>query len=283
MTIAVTGATGQLGSLVIDSLLDKVAPSEIVAVVRDAAKTQALADRGIDVRVAAYEDRPALDAALAGVDKLLLISGNEVGQRLTQHTNVIDAAIANGVSLLAYTSVSAVDTSTLPVAPDHLATEQYLRSTSLNHVSLRNGWYHENYLPAVATARQTGTVLTSAGDGLVASASRADFAEAAAVVLTTDAPLKDVYELSGDTAWSQAELAATIQDVIGSAVTVAPVTTEEHVAALTAAGVPAVWADFAASTDASIKDGELAATTGELSQLIGRPTTPLAHVLRASA
>lgn len=288
MTIAVTGATGQLGSLVINSLLDgalrdKVAPSEIVAVVRDAAKAQALADRGIDVRVAAYEDRPALDAALAGVDKLLLISGNEVGQRLAQHANVIDAAIANGVSLLAYTSVSAVDTSTLPVAPDHLATEQYLRSTDLNHVSLRNGWYHENYVPALATARQTGTLLTSAGDGLVASASRADFAEAAAVVLTTDAPLKDVYELSGDTAWSQDELAATIQDVIGSAVTVAQVTAEEQVAALTAAGVPDVWADFAASTDASIRNGELAATTGELSHLIGRPTTPLAHVLRASA
>ncbi|MFI5427407.1 NAD(P)H-binding protein [Aeromicrobium sp. UC242_57] len=193
MTIAVTGATGQLGSLVIDSLLTKVPATEIVAIVRDAAKAQPLSDRGVDVRVASYDDRAALDTALAGVDKVLLISGNEMGQRLAQHTNVIDAAIAQNVSLLAYTSAPSIDTSTLPVAPEHLATEQYLRSTDLNYVALRNGWYHENYVPAIDAARHTGTVLTSAGDGLVASAARADFAEAAAVVLTTDEPLKQVY------------------------------------------------------------------------------------------
>lgn len=283
MTIAVTAATGQLGSLVIDALLATTPATEIVAVVRDAAKAQPIADKGVTVRVASYDDPAALKTALEGVDKLLLISGNEMGQRLAQHSNVIDAAAAQGVSLLAYTSAPAVDTSTLPVAPEHLATEQYLATTDLNTVLLRNGWYHENYAPSVEAARHTGSVLTSAGDGKVSSAARADFAEAAAVVLTTDQPLKAVYELGGDVAWTQDELAAAVADVIGSPVTVAQVSPEEQGAALAAAGVPAMWADFTVATDASIKAGELEIAGGDLSALIGRPTTPLVDSLRASA
>jgi NAD(P)H dehydrogenase (quinone) len=282
MTIAVTAATGQLGSLVIESLLTKVPASEIVAVVRDPAKAQPLADKGVTVRIANYEDPDALKAAFDAVDKVLLISGNEIGERVRQHSNVADAAVAAGVSLFAYTSAPAVDTSTLPVAPEHLATEQYLATTGLNTVLLRNGWYHENYASSVDAARHTGAVLTSAGDGKVASASRADFAEAAAVVLTTDEPLKSVYELGGDVAWTQEELAAAISDVIGAPVAVAQVTPEEQLAALLAAGVPQVWADFAVATDASIKNDELEVTSGDLSALIGRPTTPLVDALRAA-
>jgi NAD(P)H dehydrogenase (quinone) len=282
MTIAVTAATGQLGNLVVDSLLEKVPASEIVAIVRDAAKAQTIADRGVDVRVASYDDVDALDTALAGVDKLLLISGNEFGQRYTQHKNVIDAAIKHDVSLLAYTSAPSVETSTLPVAPEHLQTEQYLATTDLNTVVLRNGWYHENYLSAIDTARQTGSVLTSAGDGKVSSAARADFAEAAAVALITDQALEPVYELGGDTAWTQADLAATLSDVLGSAVTVAGVTPEEQAAILAEAGVPQMWVDFTVDTDASIKQGELEVPGGQLSALIGRPTTPLVDTLRAA-
>ena len=282
MTIAVTAATGQLGSLVVDSLLARVPASEIVAVVRDAAKAQPLADRGVTVRVAAYDDAAALVTAFEGVDKVLLISGNEFGQRLAQHQNVIDAAAAQGVSLLAYTSAPAVDTSTLPVAPEHLATEQYLATSDLDVVLLRNGWYHENYLSSVDAARHTGAVLTSAGDGKVSSAARADFAEAAAVVLTTDQPLKPVYELGGDVAWSQAELAATLADVLGTPVTVNEVSPEEQAAALAAAGVPQMWVDFTVATDASIRNGELEVPGNELSTLIGRPTTPLAESLRSA-
>ncbi|NRQ51701.1 NAD(P)H-binding protein [Aeromicrobium stalagmiti] len=282
MTIAVTAATGQLGSLVIDSLLTKVPAAEVVAVVRDAAKAQPIADRGVEVRVASYDDPIALKQALSGVDKLLLISGNEMGQRTQQHANVIDAAVDQGVSLLAYTSAPAADTSTLPVAPEHVATEEYLAKTDLDVVLLRNGWYHENYAPSIDAARHTGTVLTTAGDGKVASASRADFAEAAAVVLTTDQPLKPVYELGGDVAWSQADLAATLSDLIDAPVAVADVTPEEQATILTEAGVPAMWVDFTVATDASIKKGELEVTGGDLSALIGRPTTPLADTLRAA-
>ena len=282
MTIAVTAATGQLGSLVVDSLLARVPASEIVAVVRDAAKAQPLADKGVTVRVASYDDSAALVSALEGVDKVLLISGNEFGQRLAQHQNVIDAAAAQGVSLLAYTSAPAVDTSTLPVAPEHLATEQYLATSDLDVVLLRNGWYHENYLSSVDAARHTGAVLTSAGDGKVSSASRADFAEAAAVVLTTDQPLKPVYELGGDVAWSQAELAATLTELLDTPVTVNEVSPEEQAAALAAAGVPQMWVDFTVATDASIANGELEISGNDLSTLIGRPTTPLADSLRTA-
>ncbi|MRK00898.1 NAD(P)H-binding protein [Aeromicrobium sp. S22] len=282
MTIAVTAATGHLGSLVVSSLLDRVPAAEIVAVVRDRDKAQPLADRGVDVRVADYTDAGSFDSALAGVDRLLLISGTDFGDRRAQHAGIIDAAAHNGVSLVAYTSAPAADTSTLPVAPDHLATEQYLAQSGIDHVLLRNGWYHENYLPTLETARQTGSVLTSAGDGRVSSAARTDLAEAAAVVLTTDEPLKPVYELGGDVAWSQAELASTIGDVLGSPVSVAQVQPEEQAAILAEAGVPPFWADFAVSTDASIRDGELEVAGNELSTLIGRPTTPLAETLRAA-
>jgi NAD(P)H dehydrogenase (quinone) len=284
MTIAVTAATGQLGTLVVESLLTRLPAAEIVAIARDAAKAQPLADRGVTVRIASYDDAAALRTALEGVDKVLLISGNEVTKdRAAQHANVIDAAAAAGVSLLAYTSAPAADTSTLPVAPDHKATEEYLAQSGLNTVVLRNGWYHENYSPSIDAARQTGSVLTSAGDGRVASAARADFAEAAAVVLTTDEPLKPVYELGGDVAWTQDELAAAISDVIGSPVTVAQVSADEQRAALAAAGVPDLWVGFTVATDASIKAGELEVTTGDLSALIGRPTTPLVDTLRALA
>lgn len=284
MTIAVTAATGQLGTLVVDSLLEKVPATEIVAIARDAAKAQPLADKGVTVRIASYDDPAALKTALEGVEKVLLISGNEIANdRPAQHANVIDAAVAAGVSLLAYTSAPAADTSTLPVAPDHLATETYLATTDLNTVLLRNGWYSENYSTSVDAARHTGSVLTSAGSGKVASASRADFAEAAAVVLTTDQPLKPVYELGGDVAWTQDELAAAISDVIGAPVTVAQVSPDEQSAALAAAGVPDMWVDFTVATDASIQAGELEVTSGDLGALIGRPTTPLVESLRAFA
>lgn len=282
MTIAVTAATGQLGTLVIDALLARTTPDQIVAIARDADKAAPLAAKGVDVRLASYDDPAALETALTGVDKVLLISGNEMGKRAQQHQNVIDAAIARGISLLAYTSAPYADTSTLPVAPEHLATEQYLATTALPHTLLRNGWYHENYVPAIDAARQTGSVLTSAGDGLVSSAARQDFAEAAAVVLTTDQPLKPVYELGGDVAWTQAELAAAVSDVIDAPVAVAEVAPAEQGAILKGAGVPDVWADFAVDTDASIRNGGLEVTTGDLSALLGRPTTPLVDSLRAA-
>lgn len=275
MTIAVTAATGQLGTLVIDALLDRTSPDQIVAIARDAAKAEPLAAKGVTVRIAGYDDPAALEEALAGVDRLLLISGNEFGKRFGQHRNVIDAAIAAGVTRLVYTSAPQVDTSTLPVAPEHLETENYLATTDLEHALLRNNWYTENYAPGLESAAATGSVLTSAGDGLVASAARKDYAEAAAVVLTSDGPLKRVYELAGDVAWSQSDLAAAFASALGTPVSVAHVSGDEQASILSSAGVDPGAVSFIVSTDASIAQGGLALATGELSALIGRPTTPL--------
>jgi NAD(P)H dehydrogenase (quinone) len=282
MTIAVTAATGQLGTLVIDALLDRTTPDRLVAIVRDPAKADSLVARGIDVRIAAYDDPAALETALAGVDTVLLISGNEIGQRASQHRNVIDAAVAQGVARLVYTSAPQVDTSTLPVAPEHLETERHLAAVGIEHVLLRNGWYTENYLPALETAAATGSVLTSAGEGRVASAARRDFAEAAAVVLTADGPLKQVYELAGDVAWTHADLAAAFSDVLGRPVEVADVSADEQSAILASAGLDDGLIGFLVATDASIARGELALATGDLSALIGRPTTPIVETFRAA-
>jgi len=284
VTLAITAATGQLGRLVVDALLERLtaeAAHTVVAIVRDAAKAVDLAERGVTVRVASYEDGPAMEDALAGVDRLLLISGSDVGNRAKQHATVIDAAVAAGVGHLTYTSVLGGRSSTLPVAPDHVETEAHLQTVGVPSTVLRNGWYHENYAATLATARHTGTVLTSVHAGRIASATRADYAQAAAAVLTTPmADLDDVYELSGDVAWSQEDLAAAVAELIGAPVTVTRVTPAEQTAALTQVGLDADTAGFVVAIDAATDRGDLAIQTGALARLIGHPTTSLVDGLR---
>jgi len=282
MKLAVTGATGHLGRLVVEGLLERTAPQNVVAVVRDAAKVAGLAARGVTVRVAPYDDRPALEAALAGVDRLLLISGSEVGRRIPQHRNVIDAAKAAGVKHVVYTSAPKATTSELILAPEHKATEEYLAGSGLTYTVLRNCWYTENYVRTVETAKQTGAIVAAVGDGRVASASRADYAAAAVAVLLGEGHENKVYELSGDYAWDFNELAAAASEIIGNPVVYKPVDGQTLIDALTAAGVERPGAEFAAALDANIAAGLLSGVTGELSALIGRPTTPLEEGLRAA-
>jgi NAD(P)H dehydrogenase (quinone) len=282
MTIAVTGATGQLGRLVLEELLASQEPAALVAVVRDAAKAEELSARGVQVRVADYFDPAALEAALAGVDKLLLVSGSEVGSRVAQHANVVNAAKAVGVGFIAYTSVLAADTTELILAPEHKATEELIRASGLEFTFLRNGWYTENYVQTVATARQTGAVVAAAGDGRVASAARADYAAAAAAVLSSAGHEGRTYELSGDYAWDFKELATAITEIAGREVVYQPVTAPELVEVLTTAGLDQGTAGFLAALDADTQAGLLATVTGELSGLIGRPTTPLLQALRSA-
>lgn len=283
MTIAVTGATGQLGRLVLDELLTNHEPAALVAVVRDAGKAGELRARGVQVRVADYSDPASLEVALTGVDKLLLISGSEVGSRVAQHANVINAAKAAGVNFIAYTSVLAADTTDLILAPEHKATEELIRASGLEYTFLRNGWYTENYVQTVATARQTGAVVAAAGDGRVASAARADYAAAAAEVLSSAGHEGRVYELSGDYAWDFKELATALTEIAGREVVYQPVTAAELVEILTSAGLDQGTAGFLAALDADTRAGLLAAVTGDLSGLIGRPTTPLLQALRSAA
>jgi len=278
-TIAVTGSTGGLGSAVIDELLTRVPASKIVAVARDSAKAEPLRAKGVEVRIADYDKPETLTQALAGVDRLLLVSASEIGKRLPQHKAVIAAAKEAGVKRLAYTSLLRAPTSDNPLAGEHKATEQAIRESGIPHTFLRNGWYHENYLGTVDQVRQSGVLLTSAGDGKVSSAARVDYAKAAAKVLTEDGHEGKAYELAGDDAWSQEQLAATLTAAAGTPVQVKHVTADEHTSALEAAGLSAGTVGFVVAVDQSTARGGLEERGGDLSRLLGRSTTPLSEVL----
>ncbi|MCW2677770.1 MAG: Quinone oxidoreductase [Modestobacter sp.] len=279
--IAVTGATGQLGRLVVTGLLEAGVPAgEVVAVVRDPQKASDLADRGVQVRQADYSDPAALQAALRDADRVLLISGSEVGRRVAQHGNVLRAAQSAGVELLVYTSAPRADDTSLPLAPEHLATERLLGDSGIPAVVLRNNWYLENYDQAIGQAAATGEVIGSAGNGRIAAASRADFAAGAVAVLTVDQPQPGVLELGGDSAFTLAELASVVAEQSGRKVTYRDLSAEEHARALAAHGVPEDVAGFVAAIDRSIGQGALDTGSSALSTLIGRPTTTLANHVR---
>lgn len=277
--IAVTGASGQLGRLVLETLLETIPANELVAIVRDQSKVADLVARGVAVRQADYTDPAALRAALAGVDRLLLISSSEVGQRATQHQNVINAAKEAGVGLLAYTSILHADTSPLPLAEEHKQTEAMLADSGIPFVLLRNGWYTENYAMGAPAALELGAVFGCAGDGRIASAARADYAAAAAAVMTADAPAGQVYELAGDSAYTLSEFAATLARVSGKDITYRNLPEADYAAALQQAGLPEGLAVMLAESDTGASKGGLDDDSHTLSTLIGRPTTALDTVL----
>jgi NAD(P)H dehydrogenase (quinone) len=276
LRLLVTAASGKLGRLVVEHLLGLVPASRIVATVRLADAGRDLAARGVEVRIADHARPETLATALAGIDRLLLISGNAVGQRVVQHRNVIEAAARAGVRLLAYTSVLHCDTSPLALAVDHRETEAILRRCGLPYVLLRNGWYTENYMGSVAAALAHGALIGSAGDGLVASAARADYAAAAAVVLAAPANwIGQTLELAGDHAYTLTALARAIAQQSGKPIVYENLSEAAHRARLLAAGLPAPVAAMVAECDAGAARGALFDEGRHLSALIGRPTTPL--------
>lgn len=281
MTILVTAASGQLGRLVVDALLERgVAPAELVATARDTAKLQSAAERGVRTAVLDYDRPETIAAALDGVDTVLLISGSAPGARAVGHRNVIDAAKAAGVAKLVYTSVPNATTAEFVLAPDHKATEEAIAASGVPAVIARHNWYTENYVGDVQQAAESGTILASVGDGKVASATRADLAAGLAALLTEDGHLGAVYDFSGEHAWGYEELAAAASELTGREVAFTPVSSEEHVAALEAAGLDAGTAGFVAGIDDGIRRGVLANADGTLARLIGRPTTSLVDGLR---
>jgi len=283
MSIVVTGATGHLGRLVVEALLrDGVAPSEIVAAGRNVAKLDDLAAQGVTVARIDFTDAESLAAAFAGAETLLLVSGSEVGQRFSQHSAAIDAAKLAGVGRIIYTSAPAATTSSLVLAPEHKATEEYLVSSGVPFTILRNGWYTENYVGAAEQAVATGVLAASVGEGTVSSASRVDYADAAAAVIQGEGHEGAVYELSGDTAWNFTELASVISELSGTQVVYSPLTPEEHAAVLSGAGLDEGTVGFVVALDGNIRDGLLGVTSGDLSRLIGRPTTSLRDGLAAA-
>ncbi|WP_405696169.1 SDR family oxidoreductase [Streptomyces coelicoflavus] len=281
MSIVVTGATGHLGRHVVRQLLEKVPADRVTAVVRDRDKAADLADRGVRLAVADYNSPETFDGLFAAGDRVLLISGNEFDKgRVQQHTVVIDAAKKAGVALLAYTS--APESLRAALADDHRATEEVLVGSGVPYTLLRNGWYHENYTEQLAPVLEHGAVVQAAGEGRVSSASRADYAAAAVAVLTGEGHENTAYELGGDEAWSFAEYAAELSRQTGREIAYRPVSVEAYTGILTGAGVPGPLADVFAGVDAAIAKGELVVSTGDLSRLAGRPTTPLAEAVAAA-
>ncbi|MET9557134.1 SDR family oxidoreductase [Streptomyces sp. NPDC006645] len=278
MSIVVTGATGHLGRLVIESLLAAEVPAGgITAVARDRAKAAPLAALGVDVRVADYDRPETLTDVFRAGDRVLFVSGSENGRRVPQHTAVIDAARAAGVAQLAYTGALGGPDADFQLAAEHKVTEQLILDSGLPYTFLRNGWYTENYTENLAPVLEHGAVVAAAGEGRVASAARADYADAAAAVLTGDGHLNRAYELCGDTAWSFAEYAAELSRQTGRTIVYNNVPGETLRGILAGAGVPEPMPGILVDVDKAIERGLLVRTTGDLSRLAGRPTTPLAE------
>jgi NAD(P)H dehydrogenase (quinone) len=284
MTIAITGATGQLGRLVVGKLKDKVPADEIVALARTPQKAD---DLGVAVREADYDRPETLERALAGVDTLLLVSSSEVGKRAAQHRNVIKAAKKAGVKRIVYTSLLHADTSPLDLAEEHLATEAELKASGIPFTILRNGWYTENYTGSIPGALAGGMFLGSAGEGLISSATRADFADAAVAALTSEGHEGQTYELAGDEAWTLSDLAGEISRQAGRNIPYRDLPEAEYATALEGFGLPEGFARMIAGWDVGASRGALYDDSRQLSKLIGRPTTPLsvavADALKQSA
>jgi NAD(P)H dehydrogenase (quinone) len=281
--IVVTGATGKLGQHVMKALLERIPASEIVAAVRSVEKASELKALGIEVREADYARPETLAAAFEGAEKVLLISSSDLGpERVTQHQAVIDAAVKGGVKLLAYTSVLRANTSKLLLATDHLATEKAILASGLAYVFLRNGWYLENRTEALGAALEHGAILGSAGEGRFSSASRADYAGAAAAALTAVGSESKIYELAGDTSFSLPELAAEVTKASGKTVVYKDLPEKEYAGALAGFGLPMPVAETLAQSDSCAAEGELESDSRDLSGLLGRPTTTLAAAVAAA-
>ncbi len=283
--ILVTGAGGQLGRLVIDSLLSKVRPEQIVAAVRKPDPESGFSSKGVTTRVADYRQPETLQPALEGVDRVLLVSSNDLKGRVAQHRNVIEAARRAGVTLFAYTSILRADTSPLRLADDHRETEKLLSQSGLPSVFLRNGWYTENHTGSLAPALAHGAILGSSGEGRFSTAARADYAEAAAVALTSDRDADTpnrIYELAGDGSYSMPEFTAEVARASGKPVAYQNLGEAEYASALAGFGLPAELAEVLADSDAKAANGHLFDDGRQLSRLIGRPTTPWDSTVEAA-
>ncbi|MEQ5871841.1 SDR family oxidoreductase [Sagittula sp. NFXS13] len=280
----VTGASGQLGALVIDALLKTEAPESIGALVRRPEAAAPLEAKGVIVRLASYDEPEALKAAFDGVERLLLISSSEVGSRATQHQKVIDAAQAAGVGFVAYTSILEAKESPLTILPgEHVETEDALAASGLAYAVLRNGWYTENYAMGAPTAVALSALYGAAGDGRIASAARVDFAEAAAAVLTGELPASGtVFELAGDDSYTLDDFAAQISAITGKEVPYVNLSQSDYAGALKQAGLPDGLAEMLADSDNGASQGGLFSDDKTLSKLIGRPTTPWRDTLKAA-
>ena len=282
MKIAITGATGQLGNLVIEQLLQLTAAQNIVVLVRNVDKAEHFKVQGIEPREFDYDRPETLVPALLGIDKLLLISANEIGRRTPQHQAVIDAAKVAGVPYLAYTSLLRADTSPLGLAQEHRETEKLIQDSGITYTFLRNNWYSENYLAGVAHTIEIGTLFGAAQDGRISSASRIDYAEAAAKVLTSTGHENKTYELAGSESFSLSDLATFIGQAVNKDIIYQNLSAEEYTQGLTQAGLPAGLVDVIVDADIQTIQGAMYSDSKDLEQLIGHKTTSIQDAIKAA-
>ena len=282
MKIAITGATGQLGNLIIEQLLQLTAAQNIVALVRNIDKAEHFKAQGIELREFDYDRPETLVPALLGIDKLLLISANEIGRRTPQHQAVIDAAKVAGVPYLAYTSLLRADTSPLGLAQEHRETEKLIQDSGITYTFLRNNWYSENYLAGVAHTIEIGTLFGAAQDGRISSASRIDYAEAAAKVLTSTGHENKTYELAGSESFSLSDLATFIGQAVNKDIIYQNLSAEEYTQGLTQAGLPAGLVDVIVDADIQTIQGAMYSDSKDLEQLIGHKTTSIQDAIKAA-
>ena len=282
MKIAITGATGQLGNLVIEQLLQLTAAQNIVALVRNIDKAEHFKVQGIELREFDYDRPETLVPALLGIDKLLLISANEIGRRTPQHQAVIDAAKVASVPYLAYTSLLRADTSPLGLAQEHRETEKLIQDSGITYTFLRNNWYSENYLAGVAHTIEIGTLFGAAQDGRISSASRIDYAEAAAKVLTSTGHENKTYELAGSESFSLSDLATFIGQAVNKDIIYQNLSAEEYTQGLTQAGLPAGLVDVIVDADIQTIQGAMYSDSKDLEQLIGHKTTSIQDAIKAA-
>lgn len=281
MKIAITGATGQLGQQVIQHLISLSNEHDIVALVRHPEKAASFKAQGIEVRHFDYDDIETLEPALEGIDKLLLISGNEIGRRTTQHKAVIDAAKVAGVPYIAYTSLLNAEHSALGLAQEHRETEQLIRESGLSYTFLRNNWYVENYLGSLQHDIASGVIYGASGEGRISAATRSDYAEATARVLLSPVLSNQTYELAASQSFTKAELAAAIAQVANQPVRYENLSADAYQAVLIQAGLPEGLASFLAEVDLKTADGAMFSEIRDLEQLLGRPTTSLSHAIQS--
>ncbi|RFS31317.1 SDR family oxidoreductase [Acinetobacter sp. SWAC5] len=281
MKIAITGATGQLGQLVIQALLKRVSADQIVALVRDPKKATALAEQGVELRHFDYDAPESLAPALQGIDKLLLISANEVGRRTPQHKAVIEAAQLAQVPYIAYTSLLRADTSPLGLAQEHRETEALIQASGLSYTLLRNNWYNENYLAGVEHNVASGKLFSATQNGPISSASRADYAEAAAEVLTTQGHEQKTYELAGSQSFTKTDLATYIAHAASKPVQYLEIDAESFAQGLTQAGLPEPVVNLITEADVETAHGAMFSDRTDLEQLIGRKTTTIQSQVEA--
>jgi NAD(P)H dehydrogenase (quinone) len=276
MKVGVTGATGQLGRIVIDKLKKRIPGENIIALVRSPGKAS---DMEVEIREFDYTRTENHSEALGNIDHLLLISGSDVGQRAIQHRIVIDSAKNAGVNWIVYTSILHADTSSISLAGEHLETERALKASGIPYTILRNGWYTENYTNSVQNAIKGGAFIGSAGDGKISSAVRDDYADAAVAVLTGDNQQGKVYELAGDESYTLSDLAAEISRQTGKNIPYRNLPENEYSDMLKGFGIPEDIAEAIAGWDISASKGDLYDNSHQLSKLIGRPTTSLSKAV----